>query len=80
MNPKDYYSCADLACCSLLVGAGYQVEFTEKIGGKGIFYFKRDQGIDSLLEAFWARRPIPVIPAALFEISKHLKAMVDGSK
>jgi len=76
----NFFTHSDLGLCSLIVSAGHNVEFVKREGRKGIFYFKRDKTIDELADAYWARKPVPVVPAALFEISKHLKAMVDESK
>lgn len=73
-----YKSETDLGLCSFLVGAGCKVQFIEKHGRQGIFFFELTKEFSDLEKIYWTRSPVSVIPATLFEISKHLKAMAEA--
>lgn len=77
-NDLQYFSHTDLGLCSFLVLMGHSVKFLEKNGRQGTFFFERSQGLERLVEAYWSRRSVEIIPAGLFEIAKHLKSRVDS--
>lgn len=74
---NDYYSTPDLALATV-ISLSYPVEVIDRQNPhKALFLFKREQGLDQLIEAYW-RRELTVEPQAYFNQLKNLKARLYG--
>ena len=64
---------SDLALASALVCLGFCLEAVEKNYPKSVFIFKRSDGLDESIQAFWAGS-LNVEPKAYFNSIKEIKA------
>lgn len=73
LKVNDYYSTPDLALATVL-SLSFPIEAIDKQNPhKALFLFKREQGLDHLIEAYW-RRELTVEPQAFFGQLKNIKA------
>jgi hypothetical protein len=79
LQTDDYYSTSDLnlACVISLYFPLWVVDRT--IPSKAEFIFKREEGLDKLVESFW-RREIRIEPQAYFNQLRILKARLHGEE
>jgi len=72
MKNNEYYATADLSLITTL-SLWYPIEGIDKTNSsKAIFFFKRDENLDKLLESYW-RRELKVEPQSFFTQLKTIK-------
>ena len=69
---NDYYSTSDLALASYLTLYFPIDSFDKKDPNRVIFYFKRTETFEKLVEAYW-RKKVQVNPQDFFTAIKNLK-------
>jgi hypothetical protein len=75
----DYYSTSDLALATA-ISLWYPIQTIDRTDPhKSIFFFKRDENLDRLIEAYW-RRELKVEPQAYFSQLKAIKARLYGER
>lgn len=74
IKQNDFYRSSDLALATLL-SLYYPIEAIDRTdpSGKSYFLFKRDEGLDQLVEQYW-RRELRVEPQTYFNQLKLIKA------
>lgn len=79
LNLNDYYSTSDLALAAA-ISLSYPIETIDKINPhKAQFLFKREEGLDRLIEGYW-RGELKVNPQAYFNQLKVIKARLYGER
>lgn len=77
LKVNDYYSTPDLALATV-ISLSYPIEVIDKQNPhKALFLFKREQGLERLIEAYW-RKELTIEPQAFFGQLKNLKARLYG--
>lgn len=77
LKVNDYYSTPDLALATV-ISLSYPVEAIDRQNPhKALFLFKREPGLDQLVEAYW-RKELKVEPQDYFSQLKNLKARLYG--
>lgn len=73
LSTNDYYSTSDLALATV-ISLSYPIEVIDRTNPtKAEFLFKRDEGLDKLVESYW-RRELKIEPQAYFNQLKAIKA------
>lgn len=71
MELNEYFSTPDLNL-AVVISLSYPLDCTEKLSDKkSVFVFKREEGLDQLIESFW-RRELRVEPIQFSEQKKLL--------
>jgi hypothetical protein len=78
-NEKDFYRTADLALATA-ISLFYPIEVIDrKNPRKAQFIFKREDGLDELIESYW-RGELKVEPQAYFNALRVIKARLYGGE
>lgn len=78
-NINDYYATSDLALATA-ISLSYPIEVIDRQNPtKAQFLFKRDSGLDQLIEAYW-KGELKINPQTYFNQLKTLKARLYGEK
>ena len=73
LNTNDYYSTYDLGCSSALISAGFELVSLDKTSPRKVqFIFKREVGIEKVVDDYWADR-LEVKARTFFDNIKMLK-------
>lgn len=73
LSVNDYYSTPDLALATV-ISLHFPVEVIDKTNSnKALFLFKREDGLNSLIEAYW-RKELQIEPQAFFAQLKTIKS------
>jgi len=79
INEKDFYRTADLALATT-ISLFYPIEMIERQNTrKSQFLFKREAGLDELIESYW-RGELKVDPQAYFNALRVIKARLYGEE
>ena len=79
LNIDDYYSTSDLALATA-ISLYYPLEVVDSTNPlKAQFLFKRDEGLDQYIEAYW-RGELQVNPAIYFNQLKIIKSRLYGER
>jgi hypothetical protein len=75
ISEKDFFRSSDL-CLSAVISMDYPVEELDKTyPGKVIFLFRRENGLDEVVRAFWDGK-LQIEPRAYFDAIKSLKTRI----
>lgn len=78
MNENDFFGTSDLSLVAALIAYGAKVEALERGNGPRVtFCFRREKGLDALVEAFWAHS-LQVEPLRYFNALKEAKTRLYG--
>lgn len=70
---NDYYSTSDLALATA-ISLYFPIEVIDRSNPhKALFLFKKDEGLDQLIEAYW-RKELPIDVSTYFNQLKNVKA------
>jgi hypothetical protein len=73
---NDYFKTPDLNLCSTLQYLGFRVEVIDRDNpSRVIFYIKRENDLDDVIQAFWAKQ-LQVEPVAYFDTLKQIKSRI----
>lgn len=73
LTNKDFYTCSDLSLVAL-ISLYYPIDVIDRTNPrKAVFFFKRSDQLDSLIEAYW-RKELQVEPQSYFSQLKTVKA------
>lgn len=73
LNTNDYYFTYDLGCSSALISAGFKLVSLDKTNPRKVqFIFRREVGIEKVVDEYWADR-LEVKARAFFDNTKMLK-------
>lgn len=72
LNDKDFYRTTDLALAAVL-SLSFPIEAIDRQSRKAQFIFKRENGLDQLIENYW-RGGLKVEPQAYFQELRVIKA------
>ena len=72
LNDKDFYRTTDLALAAVL-SLSYPLDAIDRLSRKSQFIFKREEGLDQLIENYW-RGQVQVEPKAYFQELRVIKA------
>ena len=73
LNTNDYYFTYDLGCSSALISSGYELVSLDKTNPRKVqFIFRREVGIEKVVDDYWADR-LEVKARAFFDNIKMLK-------
>lgn len=73
LNTNDYYFTYDLGCSSALISAGFELVSLDKTNPRKVqFIFRREVGIEKVVDEYWADR-LEVKARAFFDNIKMLK-------
>lgn len=70
---NDFFSSSDMTLSATLLYMGFKLEAIEKGQPKSSFIFKRDDGLDDAIQAFWAGE-ILIEPKRFFNCIKEVKS------
>ncbi len=71
LNENDFFKTTDLALATA-ISLFYPLEAIERGGRKAQFIFRRDAGLDDLIQSYW-RRELTVEPQAYFDALRAIK-------
>jgi hypothetical protein len=72
-NPDAYWATFDLGCSSALISAGFELVSLDKANPRKVqFIFRREVGIEKVVDDYWADR-LEVKARAFFDNVKMLK-------
>ena len=72
-NEYDYFSTSDLSLTAALCCFGAKIEAVDHSNGaRAVFHFRREKGLDGLIQGFWAGE-LQVEPLAYFNSLKGVK-------
>ncbi len=73
LNTNDYYFTYDLGCSSALISAGFELVSLDKTNPRKVqFIFRREVGIEKVVDEYWADR-LEVKARTFFDNIKMLK-------
>lgn len=76
MKENDFFKSSDLSLIAALQLYGYLIDSMDKSNSeKIVFVIKRNDGLDSLIQAFWSRS-LRVDPLSYFESLKNIKSRI----
>jgi len=79
LNINDYYATSDLALVTV-ISLWYPIEVINRTNpSKAEFLFKRDEGLDKLVESYW-RRELQIEPQSFFSQLKIIKSRLYGER
>ena len=80
LNEKDFYRSADLALVTVL-SLSFPIEAIDRDPDtrKAYFLFRKESGLDEVVEAFW-KRELKIEPQAFFNQLRIIKARLYGDK
>lgn len=79
MNIDEYFSTPDLNL-AVVISLSYPLDCIENLSGKkSVFVFKREEGLDQLMESFW-KRELRVEPIQFSEQKKLLLARIGNGE
>ena len=79
MEQNEYFSTPDLNL-AVVISLSYPLDCIENLSGKkSVFIFKREEGLDQLMESFW-KRELRVEPIQFSEQKKLLLARIGNGE
>lgn len=79
LNTNDHYFTYDLGCSSALICAGFELVSLDKTNPRKVqFIFKREVGIEDIVNDYWADR-LEVKARTFFDNTKMLKNQIYSS-
>ncbi|PIS13836.1 hypothetical protein COT65_01940 [Candidatus Shapirobacteria bacterium CG09_land_8_20_14_0_10_47_13] len=77
LSLNDYYSTSDLALAAV-ISLWFPMEFIDRTNPhKAAFLFRREKGLEEIVESFW-KRDLKIEPQAYFSQIKAVKARLYG--
>lgn len=75
LQEKDFFKSSDICLAAALCCCGYQIEAIDKNESRAVFFVRRDEHLDELLQLYFTHQ-LKVEPLSFFGFLKEIKTRI----